>query len=364
MNDGNYRIYGYDLARVLALLGLIIYDSKTYFGISDGSSTLQWIVSLLDGRAMALFTLLGGAVVGLYAKQEQFIADLEPLNKKRRTMIRRSLIFMALGLFIGQYWPTEIFTASSLMLMMGVPLFVRSNKSLTIVAAMLIFGFLLFPLLGLPYSTGWESGTYAHSRFYEDFWTWKGMLRYLFYNGLYPLFPWGAFFVIGMWLARFDIKNDVVKNRILLTAGVLTVLSFSVSELYVRLTEAGFANLHFRHSETYFSTSFMPPGPLFIINATGIAIIITIFAVNFAEKHADAFWLKPLVHCGQTVWSIYLIHILIGIFSPELTFIPKEFKSGIAILYGVSVFTIGAILAHLWKLRFKHGPVEWLLKQI
>ena len=45
---------------------------------------------------------------------------------------------------------------------------------------------------------------------YVDFWTIKGFLRNLFFNGYHPIFPWFSFFLIGMLIGRLDLHN---KNK-------------------------------------------------------------------------------------------------------------------------------------------------------
>ena len=60
----NKRIIGIDVARALAVIGMIIVNFKTVFG-SNGSEWLKSIVSIFDGKAAATFVVLAGVGLAL-----------------------------------------------------------------------------------------------------------------------------------------------------------------------------------------------------------------------------------------------------------------------------------------------------------
>ena len=55
-------------------------------------------------------------------------------------------------------------------------------------------------LLFIPYETGWDFENLQ----YLDFWAVEGFLRNTFYNGWNPIFPWFAYFAVGLYLGRQD----------------------------------------------------------------------------------------------------------------------------------------------------------------
>ena len=64
------RIAGYDLARSLAILGMVIVNYGSFMGgWGVGPSWLVWLVQLVPGRAAATFVILAGVGMSLMAKQ-------------------------------------------------------------------------------------------------------------------------------------------------------------------------------------------------------------------------------------------------------------------------------------------------------
>lgn len=52
------RIIGYDLARALAIFGMVIVNYKVVMGGVAGSEWLKWLASLFEGRAAATSIVL------------------------------------------------------------------------------------------------------------------------------------------------------------------------------------------------------------------------------------------------------------------------------------------------------------------
>jgi uncharacterized membrane protein len=61
---------------------------------------------------------------------------------------------------------------------------------------------LVYPVF--KYETGWN---FANLK-YQDFWTFKGFIRNLFFNGFHPVMPWTAFMLFGYWFGKQDLNND------------------------------------------------------------------------------------------------------------------------------------------------------------
>ena len=65
------RVTGYDLARALALFGMVIVNFKVAMSAETGHAFLIDFASLLEGRASALFVMLAGVgITFLTEKQE------------------------------------------------------------------------------------------------------------------------------------------------------------------------------------------------------------------------------------------------------------------------------------------------------
>ena len=68
--SNSQRIPGYDLARSLAIFGMVIVNYSSFMGgWGVGPGWLVWLVELLPGRAAAIFVVLAGVGMSLMARQ-------------------------------------------------------------------------------------------------------------------------------------------------------------------------------------------------------------------------------------------------------------------------------------------------------
>src|SRR3954468_23003790 len=96
------RILGYDLARALAICGMIL----VHFGLVMGGETPTpgWpalVLRGLDGRPASLFVILAGVFMTLLASPDTVPAD------PRRVLVRRGLFLLAVGFVNLAIWPGD-----------------------------------------------------------------------------------------------------------------------------------------------------------------------------------------------------------------------------------------------------------------
>lgn len=74
------RVIGYDLARALAVFGMVIVNFKIVMGAEkNGPEWLVDFVGLLDGRAAATFVVLAGAGLSLLCQKGRTLGDHDRL---------------------------------------------------------------------------------------------------------------------------------------------------------------------------------------------------------------------------------------------------------------------------------------------
>ena len=89
----SHRVIGYDLARALAVLGMVVVNTTSIFEVSEFSPAwLEPAVDFLYGRAAVVFVMLAGVSVSLMARRHPAPADLRSL---RRCLLKRSLLYPA-----------------------------------------------------------------------------------------------------------------------------------------------------------------------------------------------------------------------------------------------------------------------------
>ena len=109
MDKTSSRIIGYDVARALAILGMVIVNFKTvmYDKIS-GADWLGGFVNLFEGRAASTFVILAGVGMTLMSKRAIAENDIPKIKQIQNTLFKRSLFLFIVGLMYTPIWPADI----------------------------------------------------------------------------------------------------------------------------------------------------------------------------------------------------------------------------------------------------------------
>ena len=193
------RLVGLDVARCLALLGMVathVLDERTPAG---DLATSQW---LAGGRASALFAVLAGVSLGLMTR-----APLpgRALAWRSAGVAGRAVLIAALGLVLGglDSGLAVILTYYGVLFVLGLPftlLGVRALLPLTVawVALAPVVSHLVRP--HLP-ERGFESPTFAQLAEPAQ------LASELLLTGYYPAVPWLASLLAGLALSRIDLRD-------------------------------------------------------------------------------------------------------------------------------------------------------------
>ncbi|MDK2124312.1 DUF418 domain-containing protein [Parachitinimonas caeni] len=350
------RIAGFDLARALAIFGMVIVNFKTVMHTDHQPDGGWWsLFDLVDGRAAAMFVTLAGVGISLSAGGDG--ASEQSLQQARSRLLWRALWLLVGGLAYIEIWPADILHYYGVYLCVGAMLLATPSRILLALACVVVA---LVPLLHtlLDYGSGWDWQALS----YRGFWSVTGFVRNLFFNGFHPVFPWIGFLLIGMVLGR-PAWLLPEKRRVLLTTSLLVCALTESLALGCRwlMGELGQPR---ELADFLFSTTPMPPQPFYFISAAASAIAIIVSCVAIAERFADSAWLKPLIHTGQLALTLYLAHVLIGMSALEAMGLITSHSASIAIGSALA-FCVGAVVfASLWRRRFRQGPVEWLLRRL
>jgi uncharacterized protein len=113
-----------------------------------------------------------------------------------------------------------------------------------------------------------------------------------------------------------------------------------------------------------FGTESMPPLPLFILAAGGTAVFVIALSVRMAESHATAPWLAPLVATGQMALTWYFAHIVLGLGVIVISGLATSQTLPVSQGCGVVFFALAVLVSSLWKKRYRHGPLEWVMRRV
>lgn len=336
------RIHGLDLARAIAIAGMVLVNFQV--SLASGTGSTGWFATLVDaitGRASATFVVLAGMGVSLLARR--------PAAKT--VLVKRALFLLAAGYglcLLG--WGGDILHYYGIYMLVCCLLLGCGGGSLWGLAILLMLGHVGLHLV-FDYSQGWV----WESLNYVGFWEPSGMVRNLFFNGFHPVVPWLAFMLVGMWMGRLELESRDTQVKLLVVGVAVAVLA----EVFSRWGTAALpADLGAQEREDLtflLHTDSMPPMPLYMI-AAGATTVVVIAACLLVCRLSEAErWLAPSLAAGRMALTLYVAHILVLFL--------WESRLGVA-LQALVFLVVAVLVAWLWTGWVGHGPLEYLLRRV
>ncbi len=354
-----HRIIGFDLARAYAILGMFIVNFNTVFGSHTNHKGLSGFLNLFNGNSSTLFVILAGMGVSLMTNRNDYTPDMR--REKRGIILRRSWFLFFLGVAFYAWWPADILHfyggymhIAALMVFLPKRYFLGGAG-----LAILVFHVLLFLI---PYDRGWNFDTLM----YADFWTPAGFIRNTFYNGWNPIFPWLAYFLLGMYLGRLDWQQRSTIKRVLISGLVLYLLVFTVQTFASSMTSD--KDLRF-----YLTADYLPPFLPFMLGTSGFGMVL-IGLFMFVGKHIGNTRLAGILAAtGQMTLTHYLGHLTLGLILLSLLtgrtldydMLQEPPSDPLLILgFAIAYFIGSCVFSLVWTKKFRHGPMELLMRRV
>jgi uncharacterized membrane protein len=344
------RLVGLDVARCLALLGMVathVLDART----PDGElATAQW---LAGGRASALFAVLAGVSLALMTREP---LRGRPLALRSLGIVGRAVLIAALGLLLGglDSGVAVILTYYGVLFVVGLPftlLRVRTLVPLTVawVVVAPVVSHLVRP--DLP-ERGFESPSFAQL---AD----PGQLASeLLLTGYYPVVPWLAYLLAGIALGRLDLRDTSLLGAVALGGLGTAVLATRVSRTLVDPAVAS------ENATGMFGTTpadgdwdwllVVAPHsatPFDLAQTIGSAVLVIcgcLLLERLLPRAATAV-LGVVLGAGAATLTLYSLHVVM--LTPEVW--PEEEPSAYA-SHVVVLLALGAVL----RLLGRRGPLE------
>ena len=195
------RIHGIDIARGIALLGMMTVH-VFITGDQEPTGITAWLLQAPSGQASVLFFVLSGVSLSVIAGRGSASADPAVLR-------RRGVILLLLGLLLSATaWSASILEHYGVMFLLAPWLLRLSRRSLAIVAA---FGMVLGPTVLLVLEG--QTPFLGHGGV-----TWPAsVVSSLWIDGTYPLIVWVGFFALGIILGRLDLRSSKTAAQLLAT---------------------------------------------------------------------------------------------------------------------------------------------------
>lgn len=312
----------------------------------DSPAHTPWMATFVDslsGRAASLFVVLAGIGLGWASRRSS-----------RAVIIKRGLFLFAIGLLNATIFSGDILHFYGVWFLL-VAVVMRWPVSALLSSAVAIVGLSAVLIVTLDYDAGWDWQALE----YTDFWTAKGMLRHLFFNGWHPVLPWFAFLLLGLALSRADLGRAKARYLLLVVGAVVAGLAQWLSGVLVH--EMGTQWGDSQTAQALFGTASIPPMPLYIVAASGSACAALGLCLLLAEW-APGF-VALLVPAGRQTLSLYAAHILIGMGCLEaLDMIGNQTAD--RVVHASAFFCAAATFgAWLWSRRFAKGPLEMVMRK-
>jgi uncharacterized membrane protein YeiB len=354
------RVTGYDLARALALFGMVIVNFKVAMSAKTGHAFLINFATLLEGRASALFVLLAGVgITFLTARARNWLDDTLVL-KTRISLVKRGLLLVVIGLLFTPIWEADILHFYGFYFLFAAAIFMFQVKSLLWISMIIM---MIFPVLMLLFNfeQNWDLETLT----YKDFWSVDGMIRHIFFNGFHPVFPWAAFLTFGMWLGRQDLSLKFIRKKLFIAA-LITLVITECSFYYLRhmLDDIGGSAMTAEEITFLFSTSIIPPLPQYIISAGSSGVLVLITCLYLSERFSETKVIKYLYQTGQLSLTLYIAHIIVGMGFLESIGRLENQSIDFSLLSALIFCAGGIAFSVVWLKFFDVGPLEWVFRKV
>lgn len=350
------RIAGFDLARGLAVFGMVLVNFKFVMGLEGAEDgVLAAFAGAFDGRAAATFVILAGIGVSLMSERARREGDPAALWDCRKTLLKRAAFLGVLGVLDNLLWVGDILHFYAVYLAIAACLLNASDRALSAAALFSVAAFAAL-FVFLDYETGWDWEAMA----YLGQWAPEGLLRHLFFNGFHPVFPWIAFFLVGLVLGR---RAWDERFALRLAAGGLAA-TFAAEALSAAL--AGWAADGTADGDwcaLLFGTQSMPPAPLYLVSGGGSALAV-IGACFALRGRWPGVWAAPLENAGRLALSLYILHVVAGMGLLAALDLLDGADLPLVVASATAFYAAAVAAAWAWTRRFEQGPLESLMRRV
>jgi hypothetical protein len=224
---GPRRIVGVDVARCLALLGMI--TAHLVDAGRDGPPS-GWF-QLVSGRSSALFAVLAGVSLALVSDPAR-----GPVRYHRRQVAVRALLVALIGLFLGSL-PSGlavILTYYGVLFLLALPVLRWRARSLALLA---VAWAVLSPVVSQLLRPHLPPTSHQVPELVSLADPWQ-LVTELLVTGYYPVLTWGTYLFAGMAAARAGLHRPEVARWLLVFFGWTAVLTLGAARWLTGLPQA------------------------------------------------------------------------------------------------------------------------------
>lgn len=368
------RIIAIDVARGLALVGMIaVHTLPSWNGEAERSTLTWWLAA---GNAAALFALLAGVGLALLTGGRGPVARQRLWRYRTRLFVRAALIFL-IGVAANHLLDPPVYNILpyyGLLFLLAIPfLWVRKRFLVGWAAALVV----LAPLLQYVVRGAQRGEGIPGPQLTDLTGDPAGLLSTLLFTGSYPVTTWFVYVLVGLVVGRLALDRMAVQISLLGYGTLLALLGQGLSYLSVwflggwermlyseedvtvtdvsRAIYRGTADADLPTSSLAWLTVASPHSntPFALLHTTGIALAVLGAALLLCRVIPTV--LKPLAKLGAMTLTMYLGH---------LAFLSLGFFDQAPWFWFVVQLLTGLAFAAAWLLVFRQGPLELLVAQL
>lgn len=340
--DGPGRLIGVDLARGLAVLGMLaahLLDTEDFVA-RDPSSWLD----VVNGRSSILFAVLAGVSIALVTGGPRPLEGPRRARAAARLALRGALLWVIGMLLVFTGVPVYvILPAYALLFALSLPFLGMRPRGLflTAGAVALVMPWIQPVLDAAPLWSG---------RFGEE------ISAALGWN--YPFPVWIAFLLAGMGLGRLDLRLLPEQTLMLLSGGALMLAGYGLA----LVTEPAVADD--RYLSTVLTAEDHSAGLWEVIGSGGFAIATIGLCLLLCRTPVR--WLAiPLRAVGSMPLTAYVLQLIVWAFVALAVLGDTSDLWGIRALGLFGPLTLGLVVGcTAWALTVGRGPLEALIDAV
>lgn len=331
---GRGRIDGVDLARGLAIIGMVMVHVAPPLGGDAG------LYSLPYGQASTLFAVVAGIGIDLSSRRG-------PAAPHRARLAWRALWLVPVGLVLSVIGTpvAVILQYYALWFLLAAPVLRWSTRAL---AALTAVGMLVGPTV-LVWAQVTHPEWYApRAEGIAGRGAWLGEFGDVLLTGYYPTVSWIWLVYAGMLLARSDLRSDRVSWILLAGGAAVATGTYTVAA-------AARDTLDLGRWQPWLETVGHSDTPPEMLATLGVSTAVLGACLLLARHLRRVLW--PGIALGRFALTVYVVHIIAyALVRPA--FYNTTAAGGIETTLWIT--GVGSVVAMLWLAVLPRGPLEAL----
>ncbi len=349
-----------DVARAIALIGVVVMNyhaylnpKTAYFQVAPSiwDRAFNPLSGILTSRFAAAFVLIAGIGVSLMTNRAREAGNVEAIRATRLVLLRRGFLLYVVGYGLQWIWPGTILFYYGAYFMLASLLVAKRAQVLVAIAALCVaFAAAL---------SVWR----ANEMLAGNLTSWlspnpntpRNLLIRTFLDYTHPVFPWFAFFCVGMIVGRSWGRFALYRIRLLgVSLAVLVVAHGLRTVLTPEITTT--TSQHLRKAMV--STQPFDRGALYFVG-TLATVLCSLACISWVVDSVPTHWFTEwLARAGQMSLSIYLAHVVF--FNLVVNRLHWVRSTGLdtSLTLSLAFYVVALTTASWWVSRYGRGPAE------